>query len=87
MVCLTLTNATDGSQLVFNTTGYYSYVPADLPVSPTGPAITEVFTDGGTGQGVILSTNDGTVTYQSTYGAGIDDGVEDCNGCPRCRLW
>ncbi|MGB5669509.1 MAG: cadherin domain-containing protein, partial [Sedimenticolaceae bacterium] len=74
---LALTNATDGSQLVFNTNGYYSYVPADLPVSPTAAAITEVFTDGGTGQGVILSTDDGTVTYQSTYGAGIDDGAED----------
>ena len=74
---LTLTNTTDGSQLVFNTTGYYSYVPAELPVSPTAAAVTEVFTDGASGQGVILSTGDGTVTYQATYGAGIDDGVED----------
>jgi Ca2+-binding RTX toxin-like protein len=73
---LTLTNS-DGSSLEFNTSGYYNYVPSSAPVSNTGPAVTEVFTDGGTGQGVLLSTDDGTVTYQGTYGAGIDDGVED----------
>ncbi len=72
---LTLSNS-DGSALEFSATGYYDYTPASVPISNTGPAVTEVFTDGGTGQGVLLSTDDGTVTYQGTFGAGIDDGVE-----------
>ena len=74
---LTLTNTTDGSQLEFSSTGYYAYTPASLPISPAAGTITETFTDGGSGQGVILTTGDGTVTFQSTYGAGINDGVED----------
>ncbi|MET0025879.1 MAG: VCBS domain-containing protein, partial [Sedimenticola sp.] len=74
---LALSNTSDGSELTFNSSGYYRYEPAVTPTSPTGAVITEVFTDGGTGQGVLLSSDDGTVTYQNTYGAGIDDGVED----------
>jgi uncharacterized protein YegL len=64
---LTLTNA-DGSSLIFNQSGYYHYVPGDVPGHPV---ITESFLDRSADNGVMLSSPDGNLTFSTTQGVGV----------------
>ncbi|MBI4989189.1 MAG: type I secretion C-terminal target domain-containing protein [Rhodocyclales bacterium] len=85
---LTWTHASDGSQLVFGSNGYYRYSPptADIPNPATSPTDKQVlFTsdpslvpaNGVTIQGMLRDSNvagSGTLNYNATTGVGVTEG-------------
>ena len=72
---LSLTN-NDGSALEFHQSGYYNYTPANAPVAQTGATVVEDFSDGATGNGVIVSAGLGaTLTYNGANGLGVSGGT------------
>ncbi|MEE9422700.1 MAG: type I secretion C-terminal target domain-containing protein, partial [Gammaproteobacteria bacterium] len=68
---VTVTDSSDNSVLVFRSNGYYNFTPDQAALATP---ITELFTDGSTGQGITVTTTDNgnpVITYNASNNSGI----------------
>ena len=75
---VTITDSADNAQLIFNSAGYYQFTPDTTFAFP--PPINESFLDFSSDNGILLSSPDGNIIFNTTNtneGAGVEGGYSN----------